>query len=77
MTDPDVYLIGFWEPTDPKYFFWTGAQKHYTKSFAKKMCRRAFTKNPKPIFSRFILLRPWAFLGEVKNTRGKGEFGSL
>jgi hypothetical protein len=35
-----------------------GVQKHYQKRFAKKSCRKVFTKNstknPKPTFSRFF-----------------------
>jgi hypothetical protein len=45
-----------------------GVQKHYKKRFAKESCRKVFTKNstknPKPIFSRFLLSRFWAFLGD-------------
>jgi hypothetical protein len=41
-----------------------GVQKHYKKRFTKKSCRKVFTKystkNPKPTFSRFILI---TFLG--------------
>jgi hypothetical protein len=45
-----------------------GSKKTLQKPFAKKPCRKVVTKkstkNPKPIFPRFVLSRFWAFLGE-------------
>jgi hypothetical protein len=45
-----------------------GVQKHYKKTVYKtnrvEKFYKKIDKNPKPIFSQFVLTRFWAFLGE-------------